>query len=163
MSWLPAWESFVRVVEGGSMAAAARTLGCTRAQVSKQVAELERRLGAALFERSTRRLVLTPAPGAGAELSARYAHDARIVVAPEREPARRASSLPAGGAGWAGFWAMAGGAGGTWGRASVATDGRAVFPCPLLATSRMASSSGVGWGRRDRVSKAFWAIFSMTT
>ena len=61
MSWLPAWESFVRVVEGGSMAAAARTLGCTRAQVSKQVAELERRLGAALFERSTRRLVLTPA------------------------------------------------------------------------------------------------------
>ena len=35
------------------MAAAARTLGCTRAQVSKQVAELERRLGAALFERST--------------------------------------------------------------------------------------------------------------
>ena len=61
MNWLPAWECFVRVVEDGSMAAAARTLGCTRAQVSKQMADLERRLGARLFERSTRRLALTPA------------------------------------------------------------------------------------------------------
>ncbi|THF63814.1 LysR family transcriptional regulator [Pseudothauera nasutitermitis] len=61
MNWLPAWEGFVRVVEGGSMAAAARALGCTRAQVSKQMAELERRLGTRLFERSTRRLALTPA------------------------------------------------------------------------------------------------------
>ncbi len=61
MSWLPAWESFVRVVEGGSMAAAARALGCSRAQVSKQVAELERAFGLRLFERSTRRLALTPA------------------------------------------------------------------------------------------------------
>lgn len=43
------------------MAAAARTLGCTRAQVSRQMAELERRLGTRLFERSTRRLALTPA------------------------------------------------------------------------------------------------------
>lgn len=61
MNWLPAWESFVRVVEGGSMAAAARAAGCTRAQISKQVAELERELGARLFERSTRRLALTAA------------------------------------------------------------------------------------------------------
>ncbi|WP_341643376.1 LysR family transcriptional regulator [Thauera sp. SDU_THAU2] len=61
MNWLPAWDCFVRVAEGGSMAAAARTLGCTRAQVSKQMAELERRLGARLFERSSRRLALTPA------------------------------------------------------------------------------------------------------
>ena len=61
MTWLPAWQSFVRVVEGGSMAAAARALGCTRAQISKQIAELERGFGARLFERSTRRLALTPA------------------------------------------------------------------------------------------------------
>ncbi|THF61243.1 LysR family transcriptional regulator [Pseudothauera rhizosphaerae] len=61
MNWLPAWEGFIRVVEGGSMAAAARALGCTRAQVSKQIAELERRLDVRLFERSTRRLALTPA------------------------------------------------------------------------------------------------------
>jgi DNA-binding transcriptional LysR family regulator len=61
VSWLPAWESFVRVVEGGSMAAAARAGGCTRAQVSKQIADLERSFGVRLFERSTRRLVLTSA------------------------------------------------------------------------------------------------------
>lgn len=61
MTWLPAWDSFVRVVEGGSMAAAARQMGCTRAQISKQIAELERVFGVRLFERSTRRLALTPA------------------------------------------------------------------------------------------------------
>lgn len=60
MSWLASWEAFVKVVESGSMAAAARRLDCTRAQVSKQVAELERRLGVRLFERSTRKLFLTP-------------------------------------------------------------------------------------------------------
>lgn len=58
--WLAPWDAFIRVADGGSMAAAARALGCTRAQVSKQMAELERRLGARLFERSTRRLHLTP-------------------------------------------------------------------------------------------------------
>lgn len=42
------------------MAAAARRLACTRAQVSKQVGELEQAFGARLFERSTRKLVLTP-------------------------------------------------------------------------------------------------------
>ncbi|KAB2919424.1 MAG: LysR family transcriptional regulator [Dechloromonas sp.] len=62
MNWLGAWESFVRVVEAGSMAGAARGLKCTRAQVSKQIAELERSFGVRLIERSTRRLVLTP-PG----------------------------------------------------------------------------------------------------
>lgn len=60
MGWLASWESFVKVVESGSMAAAARRLDCTRASVSKQVAELERSLGARLLERSGRRLSLTP-------------------------------------------------------------------------------------------------------
>lgn len=60
MRWLASWESFVRVVEEGSMAAAARRLDCTRAQVSKQVGELEQAFGVRLFERSTRKLVLTP-------------------------------------------------------------------------------------------------------
>lgn len=60
MSWLASWEAFVKVVESGSMAAAARRLDCTRAQVSKQIAELERRFGVRLFDRSTRRLFLTP-------------------------------------------------------------------------------------------------------
>ncbi len=60
MAWLGSWESFVKVVEVGSMAAAARRLDCTRAQVSKQIGELERAFGVRLFERSTRKLSLTP-------------------------------------------------------------------------------------------------------
>ena len=60
-AWLPAWQAFAKVVEAGSMAAAARALGCTRAQVSKQLSGLEAALGARLLERSTRRLALTPA------------------------------------------------------------------------------------------------------
>ncbi len=60
MSWLASWDAFVKVVESGSMAAAARRLDCTRAQVSKQIAELERRFGVRLFDRSTRKLFLTP-------------------------------------------------------------------------------------------------------
>ena len=59
--WLPAWQAFVKAVEAGSMAGAARQLGVTRAQVSKQVAELEAAFGTRLLERSTRRLRLTPA------------------------------------------------------------------------------------------------------
>ena len=61
LPWLPAWQAFVRTVEAGSMAAAARQLDCTRAQVSKQIAELESVFGTRLLERSTRRLDLTPA------------------------------------------------------------------------------------------------------
>lgn len=60
MAWLSSWETFVRVVECGSMAAAARRLDCTRAQVSKQIGELERAFGVRFFERSTRKLSLTP-------------------------------------------------------------------------------------------------------
>ncbi len=61
MPWLPAWQAFVKVVEAGSMAGAGRLLGCTRAQISRQVAELEAAFGTSLLERSTRRLALTPA------------------------------------------------------------------------------------------------------
>lgn len=61
MNWLNSWDAFIRVVESGSMAGAARRLDCTRAQVSKQIADLERIFGIRLFERSTRQLRLTPA------------------------------------------------------------------------------------------------------
>ncbi len=60
-AWLPAQQAFAKVVEAGSMAAAARALGCTRAQGDKQLSGLETALGAHLLERSTRRLALTPA------------------------------------------------------------------------------------------------------
>jgi DNA-binding transcriptional LysR family regulator len=61
MSWLATWEAFVKTVELGSMAAAARRLDCSRAQVSKQLAELEQAFGVRLVERTTRKLNLTPA------------------------------------------------------------------------------------------------------
>jgi DNA-binding transcriptional LysR family regulator len=60
MTWLGTWEAFVKTVEAGSMAEAARRLDCSRAQVSKQLAELEKAFGVRLLERSTRRLGLTP-------------------------------------------------------------------------------------------------------
>ncbi|MGL4406998.1 MAG: LysR family transcriptional regulator [Zoogloea sp.] len=61
MPWLNEWKAFVKTAEGGSMAAAARKLDCSRALVSKQLADLEQHLGARLFERTTRKLNLTPA------------------------------------------------------------------------------------------------------
>ena len=54
-------ESFVRAAELGSFSAAARRLSLTPAAVSRNVALLERNLGARLFLRSTRKLTLTEA------------------------------------------------------------------------------------------------------
>jgi DNA-binding transcriptional LysR family regulator len=73
---------FARVVEAGSFSAAAKTLGQTRASVSKQIAALEERIGAQLLQRTTRRMHLTEI-GAGF-----YARCARI--AEEAEEAERA-------------------------------------------------------------------------
>lgn len=50
---------FARVVEAGSFAAAAKSLGQTRAAVSKQIAALEERIGAQLLQRTTRSMHLT--------------------------------------------------------------------------------------------------------
>lgn len=52
---------FVRVLEAGSFAAAARTLGMPKATVSAKVAALERRLKVTLIQRTTRRLRATDA------------------------------------------------------------------------------------------------------
>lgn len=52
-------EVFVRVARAGSFSAAARELDQTPSAVSKQIGRLEDRLGARLFDRTTRRVRLT--------------------------------------------------------------------------------------------------------
>ncbi|OWJ66123.1 LysR family transcriptional regulator [Inquilinus limosus] len=51
--------AFVRAAEARSFVAAGRELGLTASAVGKAVAKLEERLGARLFQRSTRRISLT--------------------------------------------------------------------------------------------------------
>lgn len=50
---------FVRTVEAGSFAGAAKTLGITPVAVSKSVQRLERQLGVRLLQRSKRKLSVT--------------------------------------------------------------------------------------------------------
>ena len=61
METLANLESFVKSAEAGGFSAAARRLSLTPAAVSRNVAMLERNLGIRLFQRSTRKLILTEA------------------------------------------------------------------------------------------------------
>jgi DNA-binding transcriptional LysR family regulator len=74
MDRLAAMQTFVRVVESGSFSAVAREAQATQSAVSKQVAALERALGARLLTRTTRALALT-------EEGERYFEQARRLVA----------------------------------------------------------------------------------
>ncbi|WP_252345796.1 LysR family transcriptional regulator, partial [Shewanella indica] len=51
---------FLSVVDLGSFAAAASSIGVPRAYVSRRIGELEADLGSKLFTRTTRKLTLTP-------------------------------------------------------------------------------------------------------
>jgi DNA-binding transcriptional LysR family regulator len=59
MDRLSAMVAFVRIVEGGSLSAAARSLDTTQPSISRQLRALERRLDTQLLRRSTRHLSLT--------------------------------------------------------------------------------------------------------
>lgn len=59
MDRLSLLETFVRIVEAGSLSAAAEQLGSTQPTISRRLQALERSLGVRLLNRSTRALVLT--------------------------------------------------------------------------------------------------------
>ncbi|MEH6717275.1 MAG: LysR family transcriptional regulator [Aurantimonas endophytica] len=61
MDRLEAMSIFITVVEAGSLAAAARRLGCSPASVTRAVAGLEASAGTRLLERTTRRFAVTEA------------------------------------------------------------------------------------------------------
>jgi len=52
-------DTFIRVVEAGSISGAANRLGVAKSAVSRRLKELEEHLGAELFHRTTRRMNLT--------------------------------------------------------------------------------------------------------
>ena len=51
--------TFLRIAERGSISAAARDLGLSQASASRQLADLEQRLGVPLIRRNTHSLALT--------------------------------------------------------------------------------------------------------
>ena len=59
MDQIAALATFVRVVESGSLSAAARALPSSLTSVSRQIAALEERYRTQLLVRTTRRLALT--------------------------------------------------------------------------------------------------------
>lgn len=85
MDQLRAIKVFVRVIDEGSFAAAARALDLAPAVVTRLVAELEEHLGTRLLNRTTRRLALT-------EIGEAYLERARRILADVDEAAALAAS-----------------------------------------------------------------------
>lgn len=83
---------FARVADRGGFTAAARDLNLSKATVSKQIAELEARLGVQLFHRTTRRLGLTEAGERALVRAQRILEEAEAL----REEAAEARERPQG-------------------------------------------------------------------
>ncbi|ADH87800.1 transcriptional regulator, LysR family [Ancylobacter novellus DSM 506] len=81
-------ELFLAVCDAGTMAQAARRLGLTQPAISQAVAEMERRMGVALFDRSARPLALTAAGGALRQRASALLSEARQIAPLLREAER---------------------------------------------------------------------------
>ena len=81
---------FARVVESGSLTAAAAALAVSKSAVSKRLAALEVRLGARLLHRTTRRITLTT------EGAALFSHCQQLVRAADAVPELQAGDAPRG-------------------------------------------------------------------
>jgi DNA-binding transcriptional LysR family regulator len=87
MDYLSAMRMFVRVVERGSLSAAARDLGLGQPAVSERIARLEAELDARLLRRNTRAMSLTDAGAAfyeRARIAIEAADDALSIVREDR-------------------------------------------------------------------------------
>lgn len=86
----PLLAAFAAVARSGSFSAAARALDLSKSVISTRVAELERRCGAALLERTTRRVRLTDAGTEALEVAARIDESlaalSRSLEGRQREP-----------------------------------------------------------------------------
>ncbi|MCS0494390.1 LysR family transcriptional regulator [Ancylobacter sp. MQZ15Z-1] len=78
-------DIFLAVCEAGTMAQAARRLSLTQPAVSQAVADLERRIGVVLFDRSARPLALTAAGGALRQRASALLSEARQIAPLLRE------------------------------------------------------------------------------
>lgn len=84
---------FAKVAEERSFAGAARTLGVSVATVSRAVSRLEDRLGARLFNRTSRRLALTEIGHSLAERATRIYCEAEAAENATREMSSRPRGL----------------------------------------------------------------------
>jgi len=88
MDKLRSMEVFVSVVDAGSFTAAAQTLDMSTVMVSKHIGELEKRIGARLLNRTTRRQSLT-------EIGEHYSEQCRQILAQIRQAETGTAALRA--------------------------------------------------------------------